>query len=280
MIVSRHDGQLLVVRQPDHGLQVGAFAGCWGNEDVPGFEGRAAVVRAALVHDDGWAAWEREPSLDPGTGQPWHFFELPLVEHVPLYRWAVDRAAEVDPYSGLLVSLHGVGLYNGRFGSGQPRPVHGDGERAARDAFLSEQADLQRLLGAPSSTGTDGSLGDGPLGDGALSLHYRLLQVWDRLSLQYVWQGAGDGDITFLPRSTDRTAGGPGPRAGADDVLRCRNDGAMALRLDPWPFADSPLVFPVEARRVADRRYASGQEFAEELAAAAPVTLECRARPC
>ena len=35
MIFQQYRGQLLVVRQPDHGVQTGLFARHWGNEQIP-----------------------------------------------------------------------------------------------------------------------------------------------------------------------------------------------------------------------------------------------------
>ena len=35
MIFQQYRGQLLVVRQPDHGVQTGLFAQRWGNEQTP-----------------------------------------------------------------------------------------------------------------------------------------------------------------------------------------------------------------------------------------------------
>ena len=37
MIFQQYRGQLLVVRQPDHGVQTGLFARHWGNEQTPPF---------------------------------------------------------------------------------------------------------------------------------------------------------------------------------------------------------------------------------------------------
>ena len=54
MIFQRYRDHLLVVRQPDHGVQTGLFASHWGNEQTPPFTPREPVIAAGSRHDDGW----------------------------------------------------------------------------------------------------------------------------------------------------------------------------------------------------------------------------------
>jgi hypothetical protein len=61
MIFQQYRGHLLVVRQPDHGVQTGLFASHWGNEQTPPFTPREPVIAAGTRHDDGWKAWEDVP---------------------------------------------------------------------------------------------------------------------------------------------------------------------------------------------------------------------------
>ena len=53
MIFQQYRGHLLVVRQPDHGVQTGLFASHWGNEETPPFTPREPVIAAGTRHDDG-----------------------------------------------------------------------------------------------------------------------------------------------------------------------------------------------------------------------------------
>ena len=46
MIFQQYRGHLLVVRQPDHGVQTGLFASHWGNEETPPFTPREPVIAA------------------------------------------------------------------------------------------------------------------------------------------------------------------------------------------------------------------------------------------
>ncbi|MBL7623605.1 DUF3891 family protein [Frankia sp. AgB1.8] len=267
MIITRYEGRLLVVRQPDHGDQTGLFATAWGNEDVPALaEHQRAATLAARHHDDGWAVWERRPSLDPATRQPTQFHKVGPVEHIPAYRAGVDRAAHGDPWAGLLVSLHAAGLYNGRYGTfrlpelaDQSLTAH---EQALVTEFLAEMDRLQRdLLGAVRGHPTPAPAFDDPV----VRQHYLLLQVWDRLSLQFAFRHGADGTIAPLPAL-----------GGGQGVLTCRSVGAFALALDPYPFATEGAVFPVAGQLVPDRPYRDPEDFLATLASAPALQLDCR----
>jgi Protein of unknown function (DUF3891) len=65
--------------------------------------------------------------------------------------------------------------------------------------------------------------------------NYLLLQVWDRLSLQYAFRLAADGEIAPLPHPD-----------GASLALCCRYRGEFSLVLEPYPFDASPCTFPLE----------------------------------
>ena len=263
MIFQIFKGQLLVVRQPDHGVQTGLFASRWGNESTPPFDPREAVIEAGTRHDNGWAAWEESPTLDPETGQPWQFFKLTPHEHVPLYRRGIQMAADHDPTTGILVSMHGAGLYNDRYGTFRLAELHlSESERALVDEFLAEQALFQqsladRLAGRALQTHvtTDPTVWHNDL----------LLQVWDRLQLQFAWRLAADGEIGPLP-SPD----------GSSGVLRIKNVGELAISLDPYPFDTSPLSFPMAARLLPNRPYRNAEEFLAAMSKAPELQLECR----
>ena len=264
MIFQQYRNHLLVVRQRDHGVQTGLFAHRWGNEQTPPFTPREPVIAAGTRHDDGWKAWEERLSLDPSTGQPWQFYHLTPHEHVPLYRQGIALAAQHDPTTGLLVSMHGAGLYNDRYGTFRlAERQFSPSEQALVDEFLAEQALFQqslaeRALGRKLHTHvtTDPQVWD----------NYLLLQVWDRLSLQYAFRLAADGEIAPLPRPDGSTA-----------ALRCRNNGDLSLILDPYPFDESRHTFPLQARLLPAKPYRHAEEFLAAMAKAEVTILECRA---
>lgn len=265
MIFARLDDGWLAVRQPDHGLQTGLFASHWGNETTPPFDPTAAVIAAASRHDNGWTDWDDDhPSLDPATQQPWQFFKLPPHEHVPLYRRGIQAAADHDPYTGILVSMHGAGLYNDRYGTFRLAQQHfSEAERLLVDEFLEEQAVFQQSLAERAIAQQRHTH---VTTDPNIWYNYLLLQVWDRLSLQYAFRQAADGEIAPLPRPD-----------GSTTTLRCISRGSLTLALDPYPFGESGLTFPVRARRLPDRTYRNAEEYLAVLTSAPIVELECRA---
>jgi hypothetical protein len=264
MIFQQYRGHLLVVQQPDHGVQTGLFASHWGNEQTPPFTPREPVIAAGSRHDDGWKEWEAHPSIDPAAGQPWQFYRLTPHEHVPLYRRGIAMAAEHDPTTGVLVSMHGAGLYNDRYGTFRLAEQHfSASERALVDEFLAEQALFQQSL-AERMRGRD--LHTHITTDPQVWYNYLLLQLWDRLSLQYAFRLAADGEIAPLPRPD-----------GTSTALRCRHQGDLSLILDPYPFDASPCTFPLETRLLPDQPYGNAEAFLAEMTKAAVMTLECRA---
>lgn len=261
MILTRYDGRLLVVLQPDHGVQTGLIADAWGNSEVPApREHRRAGRLAATHHDDGWAVWERRPDIDPDTGAPVQFHQLKPPAHLTAYRAGIERAAQTDPWAGLLVSMHGVGLYNDRYGSFRLVEQHfTDHERALVEEFFTDMAALQRQL-YEQAVGHAPSRPPHELPE--VREEYLLLQIWDRLSLQYAFRHAADGELAPVP--------------GADGAtLTCLSRGRFQLALDPYPFAQDRVELPVTASVVEDRVYADPEDFLAALAAAGQTVVEC-----
>ncbi|HSJ73653.1 MAG TPA: DUF3891 family protein [Miltoncostaeaceae bacterium] len=263
MIVSRRPGGLVLVRQVDHQDQCGLMAEAWGNDRFGRPEPFGPMALAARVHDEGWRDWEREPGVGP-DGAPVNFSAIDRPTHVALYREGIARAAARDARAGLLVSMHGQGLYEGRRGldPGPPTP-RSEREPEVR-AFLSEQDEVQRGLRA--------RIGGGPDLEEWASAGYRLLQTWDVMSLFLTWDTLWDRGAVTLPQ-VPRRAGD----AGVGLTLRAGPDGAAAC--DPWPFAEGAVDLPVAARTVPDRRYASAGDLAAELSRAGWVTRGFRLRP-
>ena len=123
-----------------------------------------------------------------------------------LYRAGIEGAAARDPAAGLLVSLHGQGLYEGRRGL-DAGPATPRSEREPQvQAFLAEQDEVQAGLRA--------RIGAGPALDEWASAAYRLLQTWDVLSLFLTWSVLWARGAIALPQ-----------------VPRRAGDAASSLRL-------------------------------------------------
>jgi hypothetical protein len=257
VIVSARAEGLVIVRQVDHQAQCALMAEAWGNAAFERMEPFDPVRRSGAWHDEGWRAWEEAPEVGD-SGRPIDFPEIDSVRHTALYREGIERAARGDARAGLVVSMHGQGLYERRLGlDGAPKP------RAEQPAhvrvFIEEQESFQRALRA--------ELGGGePLDRWAWDA-YRLLQAWDKLSLYLLWRGLPDGRPGSL-QAVPRKAGDPGVE------LLLSPDGPRAAVCDPYPFAADEVALPVAARVIADRSYRSHEELREALRDAPWVTRE------
>ena len=262
MIVRERGDSWQVVLQPDHADLSAQFAGAWGNADgfaQPTPLGSVAVATAR--HDDGWAVWERAPALDREGVGPRNFLDVEVPSHLAFYRAMIAAVLDHDPYAGLLVSMHGAGIYRGRYGT-QPslKLTFADEVREQVERFVGEQEELQgRLvseLGIPEEERWT---------------NYRLLQVYDRLSLYFCLRDVEAGEAETVE---------PVPRdyGGADVALDLEPRGPWRVRMDPYPFARSPAEFHLLRRVLPKRAWPDGESFRSDFAAAAPeevnITIE------
>jgi hypothetical protein len=248
MIVRREGAAASVVLQVDHDDVAGVLAEAWVTGPLYRPLRAASVIVAAARHDEGWAAWESRPRVDPMTGRPWHFADMHVREHLDFFRVAIAQVAADDGYAGVLVSMHASGLYLQRFST--DRTLSLTRRDAASDAlvntFLSEQRDWRAGL-VPAD-----------VGDAELWADYRVLQVADRLSLWWCLGGARPADLV-MPAA-------PG-RDGADVQLTARSTGPWRARLTPYPLGVEPLTLRLTRRLLPDRDWTGDHELRAALAA-------------
>lgn len=252
----------MIVRQVDHQRQCGRMAESWGNATFARPAPYEPVVDAARLHDEGWRGWEGAPEVD-AAGRPVDFPDLDRAVHVELYRESVAQALERGPRAGLLVSMHGQGLYESRLGLDGPPPPRAE-RRVLVRRWLEEQDQVQlrvrRRIGGPADELQAWAWAS-----------YRLLQAWDLLSLYLLWRAlpsARDGLIPKVPREV----GDPGLDIHIEPV------GPSACTLDPFPFSGDEVHLPVRARIVPDRPYDGHDDLRATLADADWMTLELSVR--
>lgn len=262
MIVSRRAQGLVLVRQVDHQDQCALMARAWGNDDFRLPAPVAPLLAATALHDEGWRSWERAPRVR--DGRPVDFTEIDRTTHVALYGEGIRAVRGRDPLAGLLVSLHGQGLYEGRRGL-DPGPATPRADRPpAVRAFLEEQDRVQDEIRATAPGGPPD-----PEWEWAA---YRLIQTWDALSLHLTWRGLVEGREATLPQ-VPREAGDP----GLD--LRLSPGGPEGCIVHPWPFSADEVALPVAARAIADRPYEDDADLWTALGEADWLTLAFRVRP-
>jgi hypothetical protein len=210
MIVRDAGDAWQVVLQTDHADLSGAFARAWA-ERGPRHE---SLVIAAERHDDGWAVWEQAPRVD-GDGKPVNFLDVDVRSHLAFYRAGIAAIAEQDPDAGLLVAMHGAGIYRQRYGLDP-------------SLALSRAPEVQELVDA-FVTEQEATFGGEP---GDREGDYALLQLYDRLSLYFCMRDVEAGEASEL------------------QSYRLEPLGPWRVRLSPYPFLESPARFSLLRRLV------------------------------
>jgi hypothetical protein len=251
MILHPEGAQLRLILQTDHAAFAAELCRRWGGGLFARPEPLASVVTATERHDEGWLPWQAAPRIDPATGRPWSFTNIPNTFHTAGHAAGVQRVIEADPYAGLLLSLHVAGLYKQRYGfmSHMPIPPIPAIYRPAAEAFLAEQEQVQAALLATLRPDV-----------AALWTHYRWLQAWDTLSLLICtgWIGEEPGLLGTFPT-----------RPGGEEVtLKCWALGGDRHTVSPWPFAVDAFSWQIPARWLPDQPWASDSAFQAGLAAA------------
>ena len=231
----REDGDAVVcIGQPAHAWLSGQLARAWARDPVEPWE---EVCLAAEQHDVAMAGSDAEPELNPETGLPYSFMELPLATHLALWSAAPARMLPQSRYAALLVSMHGTALYEMRDLSKLDET-----DAYAVRGYLAAQGELQERL----MSGLD---------RGQVRRNQRLVWSWDFLSLGLClrWEARSVDGITLRDGTID-----PWPFRKDSVVVRTEgrrlegrfdDERAMRAALDaaPWvelQFALAPLPHP------------------------------------
>jgi hypothetical protein len=238
MIVCEVGDRWQIVMQTDHADLSGDFARRW-TERTPRSD---SLQVAAERHDDGWAVWEQSPMCDVQTSKPLNFLDVGVPAHLAFYRAGIAAIGEQDPYAGLLVSMHGAGIYRGRYGLQPELRLTFAGEvRELVNAFVGEQESTfearQKELGITEQERRH---------------DYELLQVYDRLSLLFCMNDA------------------LAPPAGELGGYRFEPDGDGAITMSPFPFDGDEQQFSLLRRVLARGDWSDGHAFRRDLFAATP----------
>jgi len=224
-VLLREEGDAVIaIGQASHAWMAGQIARAWGNRAFAPPEPREEVCLAAEQHDVGMAEWDLRPSLNPRTGRPLSFLELPLQTHVALWSAAPAKLFTQSRYAALLVSMHGVALNERR-----KLANYGAAQRKLVTDYLAGQRELQSMLAEQLAADRV-----------QLARNQRLVWSWDSLSLAVClrWPELTLKDVP----ANDGTVGVVLAAAGAD-----------RFTLDPWPFAEDRLQVHCEGRLLSGR---------------------------
>jgi uncharacterized protein DUF3891 len=195
-----------VVLQTDHADLSAALACAWQPPVSP------SLLIATERHDDGWAVWEQAPRVD-GDGKPVNFLEVDVRSHLAFYRAGIAAITEQDPDAGLVVSMHGAGIYRQRYGLDPGLGLaRAEEVKEDVDAFVAEQE--AKFGGDPGDRRGD----------------YELLQFFDRLSLYFCMRDVETGEEAEV------------------QGYRLEPVGPWHVRMSPFPFESSPGRFSLVRR--------------------------------
>lgn len=243
-----------IVLQTEHGELAGKFAREWAPRPEP-FDSLLTVTRR---HDDGWFVWERGPCLDP-DGRPANFLDVPVPLHLAFYRAAIVAVTAEDPYAGLILSMHGAGIYKYRYGL----------QSDLRMRFVDEVAQDAQAFVAEQEDSLPRRLADLGIDEEEAWRGYHLLQVWDRLSLYACLKDLDAGETETIPAV---------PYNGGQIELELSPLGPGRVRVAPWPFASPKLELVFERRSVPKETWRDDAAFRSSFFAAptehASITLE------
>jgi hypothetical protein len=240
-----------LIRQDDHARLSGDLAKQIGNNRFEPLTARepdlaAKAILGISMHDEGWPLHDDQPTLNPRL-QPRDVFESKTDQVMSIWAESSQRAAWADPYAGLLVSLHGLGLSQ----MALAEVMHQFSRKNlayTRDRFelnkfqhneIERQMELRKLLGfrmdLPLNHGlTD--LGVDPRED-LLIHHFRTLQAMDRLSLA----------ICCSKPPFDTLELGTRPGMTLTKIQTAKPE-PRKVTLDPWPFAVERLEVSINAK--------------------------------
>jgi hypothetical protein len=236
-VLLRVDGDgVVAIGQASHAWISGQIARAWSPAPEP-FE---EVCLAAEQHDVGMAQWDLRPTLNPSTGRPTTFLELPVSTHIGLWSAAPGRLLAQSRYAALLVSMHGTALQGLR-----DLDALSAGDRELVTGYMTTQRQLQSQLIEQLGLDRD-----------RVARNQRLIWAWDSFSLAVCLRW---------------------PEASVDGI-RLKNTGPDRFSFDPWPLAVAELKVRCEGLSLSGR-FASEPELHLALDAAPIVQLRFTISP-
>lgn len=240
----------VLISQIEHARIAGELALHWGCSRSPyaSLVKYSGLIEAVFHHDDGWTEWERSPTIEPDSGSPRDFLEMPLDEAMVIWERSIAAAAHFGPLAGFVVCGHFCTLLRrGMQAWHEPDKKKG---RLAQE-FLSagtgyQQLALREWMQSELVANTEAAA------HRALSW----LQLFDRLSL---W---------LCCRPQAELLDVPLPDAPGISLAPVNETNVI---VSPWPFAAPRIELHVSGNRIPARRYQNSEDLAQQ--AKEPVVL-------
>ena len=229
MIVLRDGDRLRLVTQPDHAAFAADLLSLFRLPELALHPRRAALLRAVRLHDNGWRELDAAPPVDPASGLPHTFLDLPRPLRLEVWERGTMRYLQSDPYTALLVTQHALTLFADQ--------AQTEGWRELLVRLAERRAELLTRCG---------------LDPEGLAADYRWLDLADRLSLVVCngWREPFKRHGFAGGLGEDGLALSPFPFAGATtfevpcrfiDLRRYAGDGDLAVTLAGARWSSFPL---------------------------------------
>jgi len=255
MLYRQEEHGKIAITQPMHAWVAGQLARAWGNERFGDVEPWEEVCLGAEQHDVGHTVCELAPTLNPLTGLPYSFLEMPRQLHVQLWSQAARQVLPQGRYAALMVSLHGTRLYQ-RYDAANDLP---ENARAVQQYLEKERTFQEELLTslrsdphyAPYAT------------EEVVARNRQLVGIWDALSLAICFGRTSPQSWELVPYVTGTTT----------LELTARDDDPTTLFLTPWPFRRQTVTLVYEGRYLRET-FSDETAMRHALAQAPWVTLQ------
>lgn len=245
----------IAITQPMHAWLSGQLARAWGNERFGEVAPWEEVCLGAEQHDAGHIAWEQAPTLNPQTGLPYSFLEMPRQLHVQLWSQAARSVLPQGRYAALLVSLHGTGLYQ-RYDAAKDLS---ENARAVQHYLAQERAFQEELLATLRSYPYYKPFAT----EEVVARNRRLVGVWDALSLAICFGRKQPQSLQQVPSATGSTT----------LAITSYDDDPSKLKVTPWPFRHDQVSLVYEGRYLTET-FSDETMMREALKRAPWVTLQ------
>ena len=249
MIRRQVGDEFFLIAQHDHAILSGKLAEHFGNASFARPAPWESVVMAVRMHDCGWPLHDDQPTLN-AHGLPLDVFESPRPIALKVWTASAERTAAIDPYAGLLVSMHSLSLSIPAASSDaahrEPFDASHLTERFAINKFQHREVERQEQLRRRLGLRTDLPLTHGLAEphacdeDDQLAFNFRLLQAMDLLSLCLCCTDPPvrkSQDVFAVP-------------SGQSVHLKMSRDASGASTVDPWPFDIERIDLAVPVRRI------------------------------
>ncbi len=242
-MIRRRDNPTVIITQTAHGWLAGQLAAHWGNNRFRLPIDPHEMMLTAANHDQGWRQWEQHPKLN-AQHRPADFLEMPVDEHLAIWRRSIACVESQTRYGALLVSRHARFLNERRVAAN--RDTHPDWEKLT--AFCAEQRKWEAAqLTELRQTATVAPFCEPARYDAA----FRLLQIFDWLSLLLCMDTVTESVVTDVPAQL--------PDERVTITLKPLVDGVLTV--SPWTFAEPEFSVTVETRQLPAATFAADRDL-------------------